>query len=315
MLLRVIPCLLLLAAAPAVRATERVERLDFPAPSGVSLKLDTYRGGIDVRDSADGQIHVEIHEDPGTDEPAEMARILSGLRLERKREGALISVVIRNPDETGARFVWEENRKINLSYAIRVPQACNLDLATNDGGVSVDAPTTIVGRMAVRARKGTVFFRFIDGDIAAAVDTGDLVVSRCTGAVNLKAYVGNIRVGTVGGDATLRTTNGDIDFQHALGAVNASAEAGEITLGLPKTFDRDSTVKTDGGAITVRIDPAAHCSVQASSVWGRVHTALPFAVESGGGGRKTLVGRLNGGGALLMLHANGGQVRIDAPRI
>ena len=38
---------------------------------------------------------------------------------------------------------------------------------------------------------------------------------------------------------------------------------------------------------------------------------VPMAVRSGGDGRKTLVGTLNGGGPLVTLHANGGQVSIQ----
>jgi hypothetical protein len=314
---RLITALLLLAVAAVspARATERVLLRDYPALPGATLKIDTYRGSVDVRESPDDRIHVEIHEDPGTDEPAEADRILGALKLDVTQDGATVSIVARNPSETGVHFVWQDRQKIVLAYAVLVPRVCNLDLATNDGGISVDANDSMSGRVAVRARKGTVFLRWIDGNIKASVDTGDIIVSRCTGAIDLTAYVGNIRVGTVGGYAELHTTNGDIDLQHALGGVKTFAEVGDITVGLPGTFHHDSNISTNGGAITVRLDPAAHCSVQASSIWGRVRTALPFAVESGGNGKKSLVGRLNGGGALLQLHADGGHVRIDAPRI
>ena len=314
---RLLPAILLLAAVAtsAARAEERIVQRDFEAQPGATLKIDTYRGSVDVRDSPDGRIHVAIHMDPGTDEHDEADKILQRLQLDVRQDGAVVSIVARNPAETRVRFVWEEKQKISLAYGVRVPRACNLDIATRDGGVSVDALGAIAGRMTVRATKGTVFLRNIDGDISAAVDNGDLVVGRCSGSVDLKVSVGNIRVGTVAGPATLQSTNGDIELQHGLDAVKASAEAGEISVGLPRTFGRDSTIKTNGGGITVRMDPGAHCSLQASSVWGHVHTALPFVPESGGDDKRTLVGRLNGGGALLTLRADGGQVRIEAPRI
>lgn len=314
---RLLPAVLLLAAvaASAARAEERIVQRDFAVQPGATLKIDTYRGSVDVRDSPDGKIHVAIHMDPGTDGRDEADKILQRLQLDVRQDGAVVSIVARNPAETRVRFVWEDKQKISLAYGVRVPRDCNLDIATRDGGVSVDALGSIAGRMTVRATKGTVFLRNIDGDILAAVDSGDLVVGRCSGSVDLKVYVGNIRVGTVTGPATLQSTNGDIELQHGLDAVKATAEAGEISVGLPRTFGRDSTIKTNGGGITVRMDPGAHCSLQASSVWGHVHTTLPFVPESGGDDKRTLVGRLNGGGALLTLHADGGQVRIEAPRI
>ena len=117
------------------------------------------------------------------------------------------------------------------------------------------------------------------------------------------------------GAAQLRSTNGDIDLQHALGAVSAYANAGDISVRFPATLGGEAKIETNGGGITVKLDPAARCEVKASSVWGKVHTKLPFVFSSGGDGKKSLRGILNGGGPLLTLHANGGQVVIEQPRL
>ncbi len=314
-----IPLTLILVALAAVlpaRAAERIERRDFSASPGTTLKIDTYRGGIDVTQSPDEQMHVEIRIDPGTDDRAEADRILQTLQLDIRQAGSVISITARNPTETVVHFAWQKSRKVLLSYAVTMPPACNLDLTTDDGGVAVQGiMANVVGNMDVKARKGGVFFRSVEGNIKAIVDTGDIVVSRCTGSVDLKATVGSIRVGTVGGFAELRVTNGDIELQHALGGAKVAGTAGEILVGFPKTLNRDSSVSSDGGSIVVRLDPAVHCTIQASAVWGRVQTTLPITVEAGGDGKKSLKGRLNGGGALLKLHADGGNLRIEPPPI
>lgn len=308
--------LVALAAVLPVRAAERIERRDFPAPAGTTLKIDTYRGSIDVTQSPDDQMHLEIRIDPGTDDRAETDSILKTLQLDIRQAGSVISVTARNPSETAVHFTWQKSRKILLSYAVKVPPACNLNMATDDGGIAVQGiMQNVVGNMEVKAKKGGIFFRSVEGDIKATVDSGDIVVSRCTGSVDLRAMVGSIRVGTVGGFAELHATNGDIELQHALGGAKVTSTAGEILVGFPKTFSRDSSVSSDGGSIIVRLDPAARCMVQASAVWGRVNTTLPITVESGGDGKKTLKGRLNGGGALLKLHADGGNLRIEQPPI
>jgi len=67
----------------------------------------------------------------------------------------------------------------------------------------------------------------------------------------------------------------------------------------------------DGGNITAKIDPATRCSVQASSTWGQVRTTLPFATEPGSTGRRSFTGKLNGGGPSLVLHASGGNVKLE----
>ena len=121
---RLITALLLLAVAAVspARATERVLLRDYPALPGATLKIDTYRGSVDVRESPDNRIHVEIHEDPGTDEPAEADRILGALKLDVTQDGATVSIVARNPGETGVHFVWQDRQKIILAYAVLVPR-------------------------------------------------------------------------------------------------------------------------------------------------------------------------------------------------
>ena len=199
-----------------------------------------------------------------------------------------------------------------LAYVVFVPPACTLDLVTNDGGITIGSMTANVN---ARARKGTIFMRGIDGNVHAETDHGNIVLSHCSGSATLKCFVGDIRVGTIRGHADFVTTNGDIDVQHALGGLNAKAEEGDVVADFPAKMSGNSSVTTNGGAITARISPTARCSIQASSVWGRVSTTLPIAVDSGGNEKRNLVGRLNGGGPEVLIHADGGQVHIDPPRI
>ena len=98
--------------------------------------------------------------------------------------------------------------------------------------------------------------------------------------------LGGIRVGTVTGHPEVQATNGDIEIQHALGGLSATTEMGDVTAAFPAAFNRDSTVKTNGGGINVRIDPSAHCSIQASSVWGKVRTTLLYSRWSPAATRK-----------------------------
>ena len=286
-----------LLALPPARAEVRFVRRDFPVQPGCTLKIASYRGTINVLASGDTRIHVAIALDPGPVKPEEAERGLKNVQIEFQAEANGVTLKVDNPAETGARFVWNEERRVNLHFEVLVPPACSMDLATRDGSVSVG---NLKGRVKASAKKGTIFLRQIDGDVDVSVDGGDIVVSHC-GSASLKAVMGNIRVGTISGQADLRSTNGDIDFQHPGGRVFAYADAGDIAIRFPATLGGEATVKTNGGAITARLDPAVRCSVHASSVWGRVHTKLPFVVQSGGDHRKTLVGTLNGGGPVRQI--------------
>jgi DUF4097 and DUF4098 domain-containing protein YvlB len=299
------------AAIPAVRAAERTIERVYSVADGATLNLDTYRGAIDVKQSDDSRIHVKILEQIFAFESPEADPIFKRVEIEEKADAHAVSIVVRNPFETRVRFVWSEKEHIVIGCSILVPKTCNLVLATNDGGMTVD---NLSGNIDARAKKGTVFFRRIEGDIRAEADDGDMIISRCMGSVDLRARTGNIRVGTIARHGIVRTLNGDIDVGHALGGLVASAEAGNVTIGFEKEFPENVKIETNGGAINVQLDPGTRCRIKASSVWGRVHATLPLSVKSGGDGERSLDALFNGGGPLLLLHANGGQVHIALPR-
>ena len=305
--------LVCLAAAGAVRPVEaevqRIER-NFPALPGAALKIDSYRGLIEVSVAPDNQFHLELVLDPGTEDPAKSDRLLREVKTEIAATGATVSIQLRNPTVTGLHLELNEPQKVTVDIRCQVPRSCRLDLATHDGSINVG---DLAGSVKTRVRNGTIFFRHINGDIDAFDDHGNIVLSHCTGTVKMSALVGNIQAGTISGLVEAKTTNGDIEVQHALGGAKLSATAGDITLGLPKAMTRGCTVDTDGGAITVRLDPESQCSIRASSVWGKVHVrpAVPILVQSGGDNKRSLVGTLNGGGPEVALHADGGNVQIN----
>lgn len=285
---------------------ERLVQKSFPVGAGAALKLETYRGSIIVEDSDEAQIRAEVKIELAAEDPAVADRILKNLDLELTAEGDVVTVRARNPSESRARFTWTD-QKLDLAFRIHVPRSCHLDLTTIDGDITVGAVT---GRVAARARAGTISCRQIDGSVHARMDLGEIVVSRCTGAVDLSVTRGNLRAGTIFGPAKLHNASGDIEIQSARGGVDATTAAGNVTVGFPKQFQGASNIKADGGSILARLDPAVHCDVRASTIWGQVQTTLPFATAAGGNSRRLFTGQLNGGGSLITLHASGGNVKL-----
>jgi hypothetical protein len=303
-----------LAFVPAGSGEVRRVQRTFPGQPGAALKVDAYRGTIDVEASPDNQFHLEIVLDPETDSPAESERLLKNVQTEIKQSGPVVSVFLRNPRETGLHFEFSEHEpRVSIDCRFLVPPACDLDLATATGDITVG---NLAGRLTAGTRHGTIFFRRIDGNVEANAEKGNIILSRCTGSARLTVLLGSIRAGTIVGRVEGRATNGDIEVQHALGGGSISVIAGDAMIGLPKGLAAPTRIDTDSGAILAQIDPQAHCSIQATSIWGRVHLSplLTVAVQSGGDGAKDLAGKLNGGGPLLVLHANGGQIRIEPPK-
>ncbi len=294
------------------RGASREAEHDYAVDAAATFKLDTYRGAVDVKASDDGKIHVKIFEDVANTSDEAADRLFKRIEVQEKAAPGEVSIVVRNPAETRIRFVWDDPQRVDINYAVLVPRRCNLVLVTNDGGISVG---DLSGGVDAKAKKGVVFLRQIDGNVRVNSDSGDIIISRCLGSVDLRARSGNVRMGTLRGGGDIRTTSGDIEVQHSRGGLFASTDEGDVTVGFEGEFHKDSKIDTNGGAITVRLDPAMSCQIRASSVWGRVHTTLPVALKSGGDGKRSLDGILNGGGRILALHANGGQIHIDPPRI
>ena len=303
--------LLVLAVVPDSRALDRVVQQSYPVGAGCALRLDSYRGSVEVKPIAVAEIRIAVNLQVFIDDDREADRLLGRLQLEMKQDYNTVTVIARNPSETRFRFAWQEKQQIKISYTVSVPAGCTVDIATADGDIVVG---DLTGPVRAHTHRGAISIRHVYGDIAATTDSGDIIGSHCAAAATLKTLHGMIRVGTIEGAADFHTVNGDIEVQHALGGINAFAEEGHITAGFGKAFGPAAKFATDGGDITLYLDPAVHCTLAASSVWGHVHTNLPFAVQSGGDGRKSLAGQLNGGGSLLTVHADGGQVRIIPPK-
>ncbi|HUR58003.1 MAG TPA: DUF4097 family beta strand repeat-containing protein [Opitutaceae bacterium] len=298
-------------SAAGVRAMEAEVRRNFPVQPGCTLVVDSYRGKITIEETDELQIRVRLNVDVDAPTDTEAQRLRDELRLEFVPGENGVTITARNRRESGPRLTLNAGR-LDLVYRISVPRQCNVDLKVNEGSVTVGS---LAGRMAANVGRGGIFFRRIEGSIVAEADAGEIVVSRCSGAVHAKVREGRIRLGTIGGRADLDNRSGDIELMSARAGVVASAEAGDIAIGLSREATGSSRLTTSGGNIAVTLDPKTACTVQASSVWGRLQSDLAWAVDEGGIGKAKLAGRLNGGGPLLVLRANGGHVKINGGEV
>jgi len=300
-------CLVLALLHPAA-AVERTAKRSFPIQPGATVTVDTYRGAIFIEQAEGNEVRVEVRMEFPTEKEEEAAKANETLKLEMEPAGGGVLIRARNPRESRAIFTWEESKRIDLTFRVWVPAGMTVELANLDGSVTVG---NLTGSVVAKTRAGTLFCRRIDGPIRATVEAGDIVISRCTGAVDLRVRRGTITTGTLLGPATLRNDSGEIEVASAYRGITAKTSAGDISVGLQQGFSGETEIEADGGNILLRVDPSAALSVAASASWGRVRTALPFAVTAGAVGKRSLSANLNGGGPAVRLQASGGQVRIE----
>lgn len=298
----------------AIRAAERDIVRTFPVGPDCRVAIETFGGAITVTESDVPQVRVAVHLEIGADTDAEAEQLLSHLRLSFDERANHISVTARDPAQTGARFDWNERKQIEPTFRVTVPRRCDLDLRTRRGTIIVG---NVTGRLLAHAEVGDVFFRHVGGSADASTDEGDVVVSQCDGSVVAQSRRGVVRLGVIQGACEVHDTNGGIEIMEAKGALTAFGEAASVTVGIPKDFAGGAEIKTSGGSVVLKIDPAANCEIDATASWlGHVGCRLPVKVIAGGSSRRKLDGRLNRGGPRIVAYAGGGDVTIvpgDSP--
>lgn len=289
------------------QAAQRVEQQTFAVRPGCTVRLDAYRGAIRVETGANDTVHVRAVIDYAPANPAHAEPVLGGFQLAAVTAGNEIRLLARNAKDSGTRFTWDKDERPRIVYHLTVPEHCNLDLLTPDGGITV-AP--LQGAMRAQADQGTIFFRQVNGSVEAVTRTGNVIVSRCTGPVNLKSVQGDVRIGAVGGKASLQTVDGDIEIQTAYAGVIAATANGDVTAGFAK-LPEQSQIKTSLGSIRATVNPSEAFSLQAAASFGKVVAKVDVAAIKGGNGRSKLRGTYQGGGPLLELKAASGNVIIE----
>lgn len=296
-----------MVAATVSSAADRSTTRTFAVGAEPTVRIDSYRGRVTVLQGAAGRVVVDVRYNVPTLSEDKAEKAFQTVKFTWDASASGVSLTVRDPQQTRAWFDWETDIRVDYVYKVTVPPGAHVEIAVGDGSTEVG---NLTGSVTADVDRGSVVVRQLKGSVRARLGAGDCVVSRCSGDADIDNRSGAVQIGTVGGRATIRDGNGSVELQHALGAAVVSAVSGDVVLGLPQRVGGEVRVDVDGGNLYLKIDPAAACTVNASSVWGKVRSDFPFTIRSGGLGKRRFDGTLNGGGPLLVLHANGGNVKI-----
>jgi hypothetical protein len=218
-----------------------------------------------------------------------------------------------------------------------------IDVGNVESGVSLH---TGGGNITVASAKGEIKAESGGGNIVvrsgmqgAVLRTGGgtIRVEKCGGAVKATTGGGSVEIGEIGGPAELETGGGNIRLASAKGRVRAQTGGGGIEVDGATSVDaetgaggitaklfspagagghEDSSLETSTGDITIYLanDLAISIRAEIESAYGHtIHSDFPeIHVSSEGGqyGPKTVTaeGQLNGGGPVLKVRTNLGNV-------
>jgi hypothetical protein len=208
----------------------------------------------------------------------------------------------------------------------------DVNLRTGGGSIKI-----AVAKGKVNAESGGGSVVLLSGLQGAVLATGggSIHVDKCQGNVRASTGGGSIDLGEIGGLAEMETGGGSIRLASAKGPVRAETGGGSIELnGVPSARAEtggggiiakflaasgeraDSSLETGAGDITVYLANDIAISIRAEVELANGHTIrtdfpdLHVSTEGGNWGPKTVraEGSLNGGGPLLKVQTNTGNI-------
>ncbi len=216
----------------------------------------------------------------------------------------------------------------------------NVSLRTGGGNIKVAS-----AKGEIKAESGGGSVVVLSGLQGAVLETGggSIRVDKCSGRVKATTGGGSVDLGEIGGPAEIETGAGSIRLASAKGRVQAQTGGGSIQLdgatsvqaetaaggiivkllssngaGNGSVGRNNSTLETSAGDITVYLANDLAISIRAEIEMANGHTIrsdfsdIHVSTEGGQWGPKTVTadGQLNGGGPVLKVRTNSGNVNF-----
>ncbi len=212
----------------------------------------------------------------------------------------------------------------------------NVTLQTGGGNIKVAS-----AKGEIKAESGGGSVVVLSGLQGAVLETGggSIRVDKCSGPVKATTGGGSVDLGEIGGPAEIETGAGSIRLASAKGRVQAQTGGGSIQLDGATSVQAEtsaggivvkllssngagvrnnSTLETSAGDITVYLANDLAISIRAEIEIANGHTIrsdfsdIRVSTEGGPWGPKTVTaeGQLNGGGPVLKVRTNSGNVNF-----
>jgi hypothetical protein len=241
-------------------------------------------------DSNDGSVRVTT----GDSSQVEFHVIYSGYTMDKNltvtsnQSGDQVEVSARV--RSGFNFGWGGVHR-GLRIEVHMPRNADLNVDTGDGSVESDAITGNVdihtgdGHIRLDGAKGQIRLRTGDGSIEGRDLDGQLEATSGDGHISVEGRFDGLNIKTGDGSVTARANPGS-----------------KLVAGW--------NVRTGDGSVTMSLPADLQANIDASTNDGRISLGLPVLVE-GTMGTSQIHGKMNGGGAPLIIHTGDGSIHLS----
>jgi hypothetical protein len=182
------------------------------------------------------------------------------------------------------------NRPCSVDYHIQVPHQTSLE---------VDC---ISATIFVEGLEGQVRLKSVSGEISVHSLTGEMRLNTVSGDVVGHALNGPLRVETVSGEVRISGSR--------LPSMEGNSVSGSFTVETP-LLQGPYRYKTISGSVQMLVDAITPCTIDLSSLSGKLDTNLPSTHAKLSQGRKHL--EVMGGGTPVFLSSTSGTIRVSFP--
>jgi DUF4097 and DUF4098 domain-containing protein YvlB len=273
----------------------------FQVNGNVDLEVLTRSGDITVRNGAAGT--VSIH-----------AKIQTGNTWFGGDHKAEVEELQKNPpirqSGNSIRIDYVNLHNISIDYEIVVPENTAIRAHTGSGDQTVEG---LKGSVDLESGSGDLRLARLTGDMRFQTGSGNVRGRELAGPAKIKAGSGDIEIEeTAPGDIDIRTGSGNITAKGINGGFHAEAGSGDIHgNGSPKNM---WSVRTGSGNVNLNVPSDAAFDVDISSSSGSVTLGHPVTTTIQGRvqeTRKSVVGKVRGGGPVVSVHTGSGDVAVD----
>lgn len=198
----------------------------------------------------------------------------------------ILSIKAPRPRGIAGHLGWGRSGSVDLT--VEVPEGSSLAAAAGFadfrcdgrlGEVEVKAGVGNVrlaetGALRVHSGAGSVTVGEASGS-ADVVTAGEVTIDVVAGEGDIKNQNGRTSLGRVEGNVRVRSGNGDVTIGDAKRDVTVTTANGDIRLG--RVTRGSVTLETSFGRLEIGIEEGTAAWVDASTKFGRVHSALPPA--------------------------------------
>ncbi len=273
----------------------------FQVNGNVDLEVLTRSGDITVRSGAAGtvSIHAKIHSSNswfGGDHKAEVEELQKNPPIRQNGNSIRIDYV--------------NLRDMSIDYEITVPENTAIRAHTGSGDQTIEG---LKGNIDLESGSGDLRLARLSGEMRFQTGSGNVKGHELSGPARVKAGSGDIEIEEIGGgDVDIHTGSGNITVSGINGGFHAEAGSGDIHgKGLPKNT---WSVRTGSGNVTLNVPSDAAFDVDISTNSGTVTLGHPVSTTLQGRvqeSRKSVVGKVRGGGPMVSVHTSSGDVQVD----